>query len=386
MSATNSTAPSPTDKPYPEFPLFRHASGQWAKKIRGKLYYYGRDSDAALEKYLKEKDDRHAGRTPRPDADSATVKDMVNGFLNWKLSLKDSGELSPLTYADYKRCCDEIVDAFGKRRLLSDIRQDDFAAMRRDMSKRWGPQHLSKTIQFVRCVFKYACDSDLVDRPFKFGPDFKRPSKKTIRLNRQKQGLNLFTRDEIKRLIDAASQPLKAMLLLGINCAFGNADCGTLPRSAVDLDKGIIDYPRPKTAVLRRCVLWLETVQAIREALDQRPEPKKPEHADLVFVTRCGDSWRKDTNDGPLSRETTKLMRELGINGRKGLGFYTLRHTFRTVGDEAKDQPATDFIMGRESPHMSSAYRETISDARLKAVSDHVHGWLFGQKKEGGEV
>jgi hypothetical protein len=36
-----------------------------------------------------------------------------------------------------------------------------------------------------------------------------------------------------------------------------------------------------------------------------------------------------------------------------------------------------DFIMGHEVPHMSAVYRETISDARLKTVADHVHRWLF---------
>jgi hypothetical protein len=47
------------------------------------------------------------------------------------------------------------------------------------------------------------------------------------------------------------------------------------------------------------------------------------------------------------------------------------------VADEAKDQPAADFIMGHEVPHMSTVYRETISDARLRAVADHVRAWLF---------
>src|SRR5262249_21121702 len=94
--------------------------------------------------------------------------------------------------------------------------------------------------------------------------------------------------------------------------------------------------------------------------------------------------WAKDTADQTLAKEFGKLLRKLKINGRKGLGFYTLRHTFRTIADEAKDQPAADYIMGHEIPHMSSAYRETISDARLRAVTDHGRAWLLGPRKQDG--
>ena len=122
------------------------------------------------------------------------------------------------------------------------------------------------------------------------------------------------------------------------------------------------------------------TVQALRDALAARPEPKKPEYAGLALLTGRGTPWDKagiGSTNCPVSKETHKLLRTLGINGRHRLGFYTLRHTFRTVADEAKDQPAADYIMGHEVPHMSGVYRETISDARLKAVADHVRAWLF---------
>jgi len=150
--------------------------------------------------------------------------------------------------------------------------------------------------------------------------------------------------------------------------------------SAVNLDAGWLDYPRPKTGINRRCPLWPETVQAMREALADRHEPKDPADAGLFFITKYGLSWAKSTSDNPITKEMRKLLDKLDINGHRN--FYTLRHTFRTVADEARDQPAADFIMGHARDDMASVYRETLSDARLLTVSQHVHDWLFPPPKK----
>jgi integrase len=196
-------------------------------------------------------------------------------------------------------------------------------------------------------------------------------------LHRAKQGVKLFTAEEIRRMIEAAGTQMRAMILLGINCGYGNSDCGNLPRAALNLEQGLIDFPRPKTGIPRRCALWPETIMALKEALAERKEPKEQADAGLVFITKYGQSWVKTDNAGPLTQEMRKLLNRLGINDHRN--FNTLRHTFRTVADEARDQPAADYIMGHEVPHMSSFYRETISDARLKAVADHVRRWLFDE-------
>jgi integrase len=379
-SPATSGKPGKPEKPYPEYPLFAHAAGVWAKKIRGKFHYFGpwSDPDAALKKYQDEKDALHAGRKPREVSDGATVHELVNLFLHQKEALVDNGELSPRTWKDYKDATDELVSHLSKGRVLDDLDAEDFTSLRNKMAKKWGPHRLGKTIQCIRCVFKFADDAGLIPRPMRYGPGFKRPSKKTMRLEKAKQGPKLFSAEEVRGLVKIAGTPMKAILLLGINCGFGNADCGNLPLTAVDLDKGWIDYPRPKTGIARRSPLWPETVQAIREAIAKRKEPNA-DAAALVFVTKYGEGWSKDVADSPITKETRKLLDKLGINGHRN--YYALRHTFRTVADESKDQPAVDFIMGHEVPHMSAVYRETISDARLKAVTDHVHAWLFPPPK-----
>jgi integrase len=399
MSKPNSTAPAVASKPaadtratpaaekpakpYPEFPLFPHATKRWAKKIRGQLHYFGpwNDPDGALRKYNEQKEALHAGRRPRPDADAVTVKDVANAFLNHKLALLEAGELAQLTLAKYKIAAAELLAHVGKQRLAADLDPQDFAGLRDRMAKKWGVYRLADTIQHVRSIFKHAFDAGLIPAPMRFGPGFSRPTKKAIRLHRAEQGPKLFTAEEVGRLIDAAKPSMRAMIVLGINCGFGNSDCARLPLSALDLGAGWLDYPRPKTGLPRRCPLWPETAQAIRDALAARPEPKKAEDAGLVFITKYGLAWAKPDCTGPITLEMRKLLKKLGINGHRN--FYTLRHTFRTIADGAKDQPAADYIMGHEVAHMSAVYRETISDERLRAVSDHVREWLFGGRADG---
>jgi integrase len=401
MSKANSTA-KPA-KPYADFPLFPHATLRWAKKVRGKMHYFGSwarrvngkleriEGDGwqeALEQYRAVAADLHAGRTPRAtSSDGCAVRELCNRFLTSKKHLLDIKELSPRTFRDYFDACKIIVDKFGASRLVADLRPEDFESLKVGLPKTWGPQRRGKTIQMVRCVFRYAVDEDLVDRAVKLGKQFRPPSKKTLRLHRAENGPRMFEAAELRRILEAAGPQLKAMVLLGCNCAFGNTDVATLPQSALDLKDGWVNFSRQKTGINRRCPLWSETVTAIREAIAKRQAPVDASDSDLVFITKFGRAWVKVVQtegadgkvnvacDDAVSKETSKLLRKLGINGRRS--FYTLRHTFRTIADECRDQPAIDHIMGHVRDDMASVYRERISDERLKAVTDFVRNWVF---------
>jgi integrase len=80
----------------------------------------------------------------------------------------------------------------------------------------------------------------------------------------------MFEAAEIRVMLAAAPAALKAMILLGINCGFGNTDVANLTVKNLDLKGGWCNYPRPKTGISRRCPLWPETVKAIKAALEPR--------------------------------------------------------------------------------------------------------------------
>jgi len=382
MHETTKRRPTKPDKPYPDFPLFPHATKRWAKKIRGKTHYFGPwgDWEAAWNLFQDQREDLYAGRTPRANRDGLTVKDLCNRFMTAKEIQRDAGDIVPRTFADYLATCKVLVDSFGKKRLVDDLATDDFEQLRKSLAETRNPNTLGNEIQRIRTCFKYGYDAGLVDNPIRFGPTFKRPAKRILRALRQKKGRRMYEADELLKLIETATQPLKAMILLGANCGFGNQDCGTLPLSALDLEAGWIDFPRPKTAVERRCPLWPETVEAIREAIATRPKAKLDEHKGLVFITQYGHPWATGTADSPVTKVMLKLLKRLDIH-RPGLGFYALRHTFETIAGGSRDQIAVNHIMGHVDQSMAGVYREHIEDARLVAVTDHVWNWLFAEEE-----
>jgi integrase len=388
---TRSKAKKPTkpEKPRDDFPLFPHASGRWAKKVRGTLCYFGKWSDdpkgeRALNLWLDQKDDLLAGRKPRPKGEAAgpTVKLVCDSFLTRKEQQRDNGEIQPRTFDELEAACHRVAAAFGRERLVSDLRPDDFAALRKELAKTRGPVALGIEIQKIRSVFKFAFEDGIIDAPIRFGTGFAKPSAKVLRIERAKKGARDLQADQIRALIEKAGIPLKAMILLAVNCGFGNHDCGTLPLSAIDLELGWISYARPKTGVNRRAKLWPETIEALREAIEKRHQHRDRAHADVCFITKFGTTWAKgEAGNDPVGLMFKKLLRELKLH-RDGIGFYSLRRTFETIAGDSLDQPAVDVVMGHTPAQndMAAVYRQRVNDERLAAVAEHVRRWLFPPK------
>ncbi len=396
--------PAVANKPHPNFPLTPHRNGQFCKKIRGQIYYFGsvKDPDAALRTYHKHCQALHSGQISevKRDDEEFTVRDLANRFLEAAEARKEADELTARTFADYFRDCERLIKFFGRNRAVESITRDDLKKLRAYLARGVKPQTLNGRVGVTRSILKFAYDEELIEKPIRFGKDLKRPDKRVLRRSQAESGRTHFLAGEIRTLLEAAPPQLKAMILLGINCGLGNKDIAKLRANCIDLEHGWIDYPRPKTGVERRCPLWPETVKAIKAVVGRgglQQAGRRPESEGLLFVTRKGHPFvrsepKTSAAGHPYVVEhdaiATKLKRIMDRKGIAipGLGFYGLRRSFETIGGETGNKVAVDHVMGHAPPNsdMGAVYRQHVAESALRQVTDHVHECLFGKKRTAG--
>jgi integrase len=364
--------------PWKGFRLFAHPNGPWAKKIRGKPYFFGSwdKPQEAFDLYKEQKEDLYAGRLPMPKSDGLTVGVLVNLFFTAKKRKVKAVEMRPQTFHDYKVVCDLIREHFGPDTSVLGLQPPHFAPLRAKIAKSRRGVNLKNWIIRVRMVFKFAYEERFIERPVHYGQSFNVPSLATIRKIRNETPPRMFEPEQLREVNNEAHRNLKAMTLLGINCGFGITDCGTLPFSAVDLKGGWIDFPRPKTGIQRRIPLWPETIEALRDVIAKRKEPIDPSNNDRVFITQQGTPYigQKLNDRNPASQRFRELLKKLGYH-RPGLNFAALRHNFQTIGEQSGEVVAVQYMMGHapDNKDMSAIYQEKVFEDKLLKAVNHIH-------------
>jgi len=366
-------------KPNADYPLWLHKGTQrWTKKIGGKFHYFGPAADwqGALERYHE----LLAGRSP--DGDSLSVAEAVNHFLTAKKAAVKIGELSPYSFSGYLRTCGRIVEEFGRGRCVASLTPVDFLQLKAAFAENHATTTLAVDVQQTKTLFKWLSENNLIDKPVKFGSDFRRPSKKKLREARYAKGERMFTPEQLREILRHATQPLHAMTLLAVSAGFGPTDVAKLRFGHLALDSsgdGWINFARSKTAIMRRAWVWPEVHQALDEAAKQRPKPASQEAAEFVFLNARGKPWTGSDRQNLVTRRFRAILDRLGFY-RPGLGFCTCRHVFATIAGDTGDQVAVNYVIGHSDTSIASVHRERIADSRLRGVSDHVRRWLFQDK------
>ena len=212
----------------------------------------------------------------------------------------------------------------------------------------------------------------------------------------------ILTGEEINKLLERSTSNFRAMILLGVNCGLGPADIGRLRWNMLELERGRLRFPRPKTGVMRVGYLWkctrialerLQTLKHSRLAIDRAGGSA------LVFVTRKGlPFYREMENHAEVEINGKTVRKVIGIKVQKpilctfgrmvrelnleGVSFYRLRHTFKTLGKKARDREVLDLMMGHKDTSTGKVYdHEEIGWQRVRRVARIVYRQLWPKIK-----
>jgi len=211
-----------------KLPISYHkATGTWYKTVDGKRRYLYSDTtdptgQLSIELWHKIKNDPFQPKPTgeeTPQSDLALL-DLCNAFLDFKKNRVVAEELSVRMWDEYKNALKILLDTVGEKTRPQDIRYTDFEMVRSAIVRRYGVNRIKKTITQIRTLFNWAYESDVIEKPMKYGKSFDVPPAKKMRAHKIKRGSQDFNREEITAMLEVANPTQKAMILLGINCAF----------------------------------------------------------------------------------------------------------------------------------------------------------------------
>ncbi|MEJ2701077.1 MAG: tyrosine-type recombinase/integrase [Sedimentisphaerales bacterium] len=351
-----------------KFPLTLHPTGQYCKKIKGKLYYFGSNKQQALQRYLEQASFLHIGATSESSTiyDGLSLKALCNLYLEHQHSRAEAGEIGAAQISDQTGVLREFVRYIGANCSASDISTLDLQNYRSKLIKEGrSAARINNHISAFKAMFHWATDNEVISRI----PNLKAVKK----LPRPREIKATFTPKQISRLLACAAPNMKAMIWLGLNCGFGCTDCSELLWEHLDLKKGRVVFSRTKTHIPRNLPLWKETINAIRVL---------PRTNERVFNTKYGNKYvrfKKSVDKSGsiklvkcdnVTCQFSRLIKKVGLKKRKGVGFYSLRRTAATLAAQSGDPFAVQKLLGHADLKMATTYVQDVSEQTDRAINN----------------
>jgi integrase len=351
-----------------KFPLTLHATGQYCKKINGKMYYFGSDKKQALERYLDQATYLHGGRNLIQKASNGnmTLRELCTLYLQYQQSKVKANELSAKHHNDQISSLKRLMSFLGHDRKIKNFSTLDLQRYRRRLQGDYGSAcRLNLHISIMKAMFHWARKNDILENI----PNIDAISRGKI----VHQERLTFDSEQIRELLSVADVKMRAMIWLGLNCGFGCTDCAQLKWKDVDFENDRVRLARNKTGIPRNLPLWPETIQALR---------KVPRSGELVFYTSKGSPWIRtlieaDDNGeikyaviNSITPRFSKLLKKAGIQAPKGTGFYTLRRTAATIAARSGDPFAVQRLLGHADLKMATRYVQDVSTQTDRVIEN----------------
>lgn len=351
-----------------KFPLTLHTTGQYCKKVKGKMYYFGSDKKEALQRYLNQATYLHGcqNNLQKLTGDNMTIKQLCDMYLRYQYSKLQANDLTAKHHNDQIDSLGKLMVFLGPNREIKSITTLDLQNYKRKLQKSYGSIcRLNLHISIMKALFHWARKNDVLENI----PNIDAISRGKI----VHQERFTFDSERINKLLSCADVKMQAMIWLGLNCGFGCTDCAELKWTDLDIVNARVKLPRRKTGILRDLPLWPETVESLK---------KVPRIGKLVFYTSRGNPYiqtllKPDGNGNgkyeilnTITTNFSRLIKKSGLEVPKGTGFYTLRRTAATVAARSGDPFAVQRLLGHADLQMATRYVQDVSTQTDRVIEN----------------
>jgi len=271
------------------------------------------------------------------------IRTHLYHFREWLGSETVVSSISGKALTDYHA---ELLTAISEERLSVDYTRDRLGTIR----------------SFVQWLWRIEAIEEL--------PRVLAPGSNDLRINRKISTPEVFTIEEVKKLLTSATDRTKLYLLLMLNTGSTQKDLSDLLPTEVDWKKGTITRKRSKTAKHKSVptvtyILWKETFRLLQQ--------ERSSDAATVLVNHegCPLKVERIDNEGKLKKidnvasSFARLKRKNGI--KKPLKYF--RKTSATLLKSNKDYRGLDVLFLGHAPatvaerHYTQAPQQLLNDA-----------------------
>jgi len=352
-----------------KFPLTLNPTGQYCKKIKGRIRYFGTDKKQALERYLGQATYLHGCQRSMQITSNGKMilKELCDLYLKYQDSKVLAGELTPKHHNDQISSVRKLISFLGQGRKIESISTLDLQNYKRKLQSTYGSVYRQNLhISIMKAMFHWARKKDVLETI----PNIDAISKGKV----VHKEMYTFNSQQIRKLMSAADIKMRAMIWLGLNCGFGCTDCAQLKWEDLDFKDSRVKLARSKTGIRRNLPLWPETIKTLKEL---------PRSGQLVFYTSEGHPWirtvfktknngdREYTSVNRITPTFSRLMKKVGIRAPKGTGLYSLRRTAATMAARPGDPFAVQRLLGHVDLTMATRYVQDVSEQTDRAIENN---------------
>ena len=285
-------------------------------------------------------------------------------------------EAGDKTHARYSTVATQFTEHLGAKaeRDIANVTAADITKFRDTLAKRVTAGTVNTNLKILRSAFAQARRDGLID--------VNEAERVTLLKRKDRFERRPFTLPELRRILEAATDEWRGMILFGLYTGQRLGDIATLTWQNVDLQRGELRLVTSKTG--RRQIIPL--AEPLLRYIDSLPAGDKP---DAPLFPRIYDTAQRHKHAGNLSNAFCSILVSAGLAQKKShhadpdkkkgrsakreqneVSFHSLRHTATSLLKSAgvSDAVAMEFV-GHDSATVSRQYTHISTEALKHAAA-----------------